>query len=162
MTSPPLLQHALDLHRQGAVAQAIDLYRQIIAHNPDAADAHYYLAAALCQQGRLAEGATPRGRRSRSIRRPRARHNLLGLALQRLGRGEEALASFDAAIARQADHAEAHGNRAGVLADLGRHDEAIASYDRAVALQPALARRLVQSRRLAAGARPPRRGGGEL
>jgi predicted O-linked N-acetylglucosamine transferase (SPINDLY family) len=136
MTAASPLQHALDLHRRGEVAQAVELYRQIIAREPGNADAHYYLATALCQQGRIAEGAE-QARQAIALDPPAARgHNLLGLVLLRLGRREEALASFDAAIARQADHAEAHGNRAGVLAELGRHDEALAAFDRTLALAP--------------------------
>jgi tetratricopeptide (TPR) repeat protein len=52
-----------------------------------------------------------------------ARH-LLGLALSMLGRREEALAQFDAALARNPRYLEAHVNRAVVLADLGREAEA--------------------------------------
>ena len=59
-----------------------------------------------------------------------------GNALGELGRYEEALASFERAIAAEPDFAEAHYNRGNALAALGRGDEAIASYDRALALEP--------------------------
>ena len=89
-----------------------------------------------CQQGRFAEGIEL-ARRSLASEphQPRA-HNLLGMALSRLGRHEEALASFDHAIVHQPDFADAHGNRASALRELGRTAEAVASYERAVALQP--------------------------
>ena len=52
-----------------------------------------------------------------------ARH-LLGLALSMLDRREEALAEFDAALARNPRYLEAHVNRAVLLAGMGREAEA--------------------------------------
>ena len=49
---------------------------------------------------------------------------------------QEALASFDRAIACEGTHADAHGNRGDVLAQLGRLQEAIESYRRAIAIEP--------------------------
>jgi tetratricopeptide (TPR) repeat protein len=47
---------------------------------------------------------------------------------------EDALASYDLALAIKPDHAEALNNRGVILQDLGRLDEAAASYDRALAI----------------------------
>jgi predicted O-linked N-acetylglucosamine transferase (SPINDLY family) len=58
------------------------------------------------------------------------------MALARLARPQEALASFDAAIACAPELADAHGNRGDVLAELGRPAEAVASYDRALQIKP--------------------------
>lgn len=63
-------------------------------------------------------------------------HNNLGAVLQTLQRYEEALASYDQAIALKPGYANAHHNRGSVLKKLNRHAEALASYDRAVALKP--------------------------
>ncbi|HXJ02835.1 MAG TPA: FkbM family methyltransferase, partial [Micropepsaceae bacterium] len=57
-------------------------------------------------------------------------------ALQELKRPEEALESYDRAIALKPDYADAFNNRGTVLKDLGRLDEALASYERAIALNP--------------------------
>jgi tetratricopeptide (TPR) repeat protein len=56
--------------------------------------------------------------------------------LQELGRFEEALASYDRAIALQPDYAAALDNRGNALRQLRRFDEALSSYDRAIKLQP--------------------------
>ena len=53
-----------------------------------------------------------------------------------LDRPEEALASFDRALALRPDFAEAWNNRSTSLRSLNRWDEALASVDRALALQP--------------------------
>ncbi len=56
-------------------------------------------------------------------------HNLLGLSLALIGRQEEALASFDAALRLNARYVEAHLNRAVLLNDLGRSDDARAAFE---------------------------------
>ena len=53
-----------------------------------------------------------------------------------LKRSEEALASYDKAIALKPDYAEAYNNRGNALMDLKRPEEALASYDKAIALKP--------------------------
>ena len=62
--------------------------------------------------------------------------NNRGNALNDLKRHEEALASYDKAIALKPDYAEAYNNRGTALNDLKRHEEALASYDKAIALKP--------------------------
>ena len=49
---------------------------------------------------------------------------------------EEALASYDSALAARPDYAGALVNRGVTLHDLKRFDEALASYDRAIAMRP--------------------------
>jgi len=49
---------------------------------------------------------------------------------------EEAIASYDKALAVKPDYPEAWNNRGVALSDLGRKEEAIASYDKALAVEP--------------------------
>ena len=58
-------------------------------------------------------------------------------ALKNLGRFDEALASYDRALAIIPGYADALYNRGVTLQELGRFDEAVDSYDRALAIQPA-------------------------
>ncbi|MGD9538131.1 MAG: tetratricopeptide repeat protein [Alphaproteobacteria bacterium] len=62
-----------------------------------------------------------------------------GNALQAQGRLDEALASFDAAIALAPALTGAYFNRGNLLDRLKRYDEAIASYEQAIARDPAFA-----------------------
>ena len=55
-------------------------------------------------------------------------HNDLGVALQRLGQLEAALAAFDRALALDAAYAVAHGNRGDALYGAGRYGEALAEH----------------------------------
>ncbi|HXW26912.1 MAG TPA: tetratricopeptide repeat protein [Xanthobacteraceae bacterium] len=131
-----LLQEGLMLHRRGAVGEAASRYSEVLRSDPVNAEALYYLAVIACQHGRFGEGVEL-ARRALGVNAKQARtHNLLGLALARLGQDAAALRSFDDAVACQPDFAEAHGNRANALAGLGRLSEALASYDRAVGLRP--------------------------
>ncbi len=56
--------------------------------------------------------------------------------LEELRRFDEALESYDRAIALRTDYAEAHSNRGVALEKLMRFDEALASLDHALALRP--------------------------
>ena len=60
----------------------------------------------------------------------------IGNALSDLGRKEEAIASYDQAVAIKPDKHEAWYNRGVALSALGRNEEAIASYDEVLALKP--------------------------
>jgi tetratricopeptide (TPR) repeat protein/SAM-dependent methyltransferase len=131
-----LLQEGLTLHRRGAVGEAAARYAAVLKAEPANADAHYYLAAISCQQGRFDEGAEHARRALGSDPSYARAHLLLGRSLSALGDREQALASFDRAIVLAPDLAQAHGNRGDVLSDLGRNAEAVESYDRAVALAP--------------------------
>jgi tetratricopeptide (TPR) repeat protein len=54
-----------------------------------------------------------------------------------MNRPDDALASYEQAIALNPNHAEAHNNRGVTLQEMKRYEEALLSYDRAIALNPA-------------------------
>jgi tetratricopeptide (TPR) repeat protein len=63
-------------------------------------------------------------------------HNNRGVALFALQRFDDALASYDKAIAIMSDYSEAHSNRAMTLLRMQRLNDALASCDNAIALNP--------------------------
>ena len=63
-----------------------------------------------------------------------------GLALAGQGRHEEAIASYDEAIAADPNHALAHLNKGITLSETGRAEESVASCDEAIRSDPSLAR----------------------
>lgn len=135
-TAEQLLQQGLFHHRQGRIAQAMDRYTEVLRTNPRNADALYYVAVVACQEGQFKQGVDL-ARRALAVGPPQARvHNLLGKALEQLGNPLEAMMAYDAAIALDANFAEAHGNRAALLAQARMFDEALAAYDRALELDP--------------------------
>ena len=140
MNEPPtaaaLLQQGLFHHRQGQLSLAMDRYTDVLRNDPKNADALYYVAVVACQEGQYEQGAQL-ARRAIETGPPQARvHNLLGQAHDRLNEPLEAIKHYDQAIAIDPNFAEAHGNRAGIMADAGFPDEALKSFDRALALNP--------------------------
>ena len=59
-----------------------------------------------------------------------------GVALSHLGQKEEAIASYDQAIAFKPDLHQAWGNRGTALTALGRYEEAFVSYNRVLEIKP--------------------------
>jgi tetratricopeptide (TPR) repeat protein len=135
-TSEQLLSQGLFHHRQGQVELAMQRYTEVLRVNPENADALYYIAVVACQEGQFKEGADL-ARRAISFGKKDARvFNLLGQALYRMGERLEAVQNFDHALALDENFADAHGNRANILADAGRPEEALKAFDRALALKP--------------------------
>lgn len=60
-----------------------------------------------------------------------------GIALDRLGKPQEALALYEQAIRLDPDHFAAHHNKGLALLQLGRHEEALAAYEQAIRLYEA-------------------------
>jgi tetratricopeptide (TPR) repeat protein len=133
---PQALAQAVELHRQGRLADAERLYASILAVRPDQFDALHHLGIIKLAQGQPGEALQLFATAMRSkAPSPQILFNQ-GLALSALNRPLEALESFDHAIKLKAKFAEAHNNRGVLLAALGRDDEALESYRKALAITP--------------------------
>jgi len=137
------IQQALEIgwghHRAGQLAEAESIYRQILALQPQHADALHLAGVVAYQTGRH-DAAVELIRAAISLAPLRADcWNNLGHALKDQGRFDEAIAAYREAIRLQPDFAMAHNNLGNVLAARGKIDEAIASYRRALQLDPAFA-----------------------
>ena len=131
---PALLERAVDLHKQGKLAEAEHSYQNILKLQPDHSDALHLLGTIRLQQQRYEDAV---GLITASLRqRPDSAEALsnLGIGLARLGRHDQALASYEKALVLKPDYAEALNNCGSALDQLGRHDEAIAKYDSALTL----------------------------
>jgi tetratricopeptide (TPR) repeat protein len=136
------------------------LYRQTIALNPSAWNAHLNLANHLSSQGRNAE-AVPFARDAvRLAPRVADAHNTLGavLLLSAAAGGpgtlDESRAAFAAALRIDPAHVDALANAAIAETAAGRHAEAAALYARIVAVDPAATdARVSRARSLAAAGR---------
>jgi tetratricopeptide (TPR) repeat protein len=130
------LVEGLAHHQAGRVRQAETLYRQLIAREPDNADAIHLL-------GMLAHGANRHEEAVREIARAvqlrgdvAPFHNNLGVALQALGRHYEAGLCYTEALAISPGYVEAHINFGNALQSLGMPAEAVLHYRRALELKP--------------------------
>ncbi|HEY4031618.1 MAG TPA: tetratricopeptide repeat protein [Caulobacteraceae bacterium] len=120
----------------GRFEEAVASSDRAIALAPDYVEAYGARGRALYQQGRL-EAALDSYRRMAALRPQASAFFNCGVMQRGLGRADEALASFDQAIALDPDYADAHHSRGVVLRELGRPEDAVAAFDRAIALRPA-------------------------
>ncbi len=131
-----LLKRALDLHRQGDVLGAGELYRQVLLKDPKNADALNLLGVVLQQAGNLdaAEALLKRAVDAAGDFAPIWVN--LGNVLQEAGKPAEAVDAFQKALALQPKLAEAESNLASALNALGRFEDAVAAAERSLALHP--------------------------
>lgn len=135
----PALAQAVQLHRQGRLADAERLYREILEVQPDQIDALNNRGAALLSLQRDEE-ALASFRQALRVKPDHVEaHYNCGSALRNLGRYPEALASFDRALALRPDYVKAHNNRGAVLEAMNRLEPALAAYERALAIDPEFA-----------------------
>jgi len=136
MTIPQAFDIALQHHQAGRLAEAEALYRQILAQQPQHADALHGLGLIACATGQHAGAFRLISSAISHAPNHAAYHSNLAVACSHLGRTEDAVACYRRAIALQPDLAEAHTGLGAALSALGRLDEAIAMSTRAVTLRP--------------------------
>jgi len=133
-----LLDLAISHYRGRRLREAERLLRQILATDPNHADALFFLGSIANDVGRKSEA-------ERLLSQAVARKPLeaaflvsLGNVLQSAGRGEEAAQTYRRALNLRPDFAEVHVNLGHLHRAAGRLDEARAAYGRALAIKPAL------------------------
>jgi protein O-GlcNAc transferase len=130
------LERALALHRQGQLAEAERLYRQILRTNPGHFDALRLLGVIRFQHNAYQESADLLAAALRQNPRSAEVLSNLGLCLARLGRHEEAVGCHDRALAIDPGFVEALNNRGVALYEMQRFADALASHERALAMRP--------------------------
>lgn len=131
-----VLARALERHQAGAYDEADRLYREVLTHVPDDADALHLFGVLLHQRGDLA-AATTLIERATAVRPGYAAALAnLGTLYREAGRAASAAAAYEAAIAAAPAFAQAYGNLATVYVALGRRPEAIAALARSLQLEP--------------------------
>ena len=128
---------ALQHHQAGRLHEAELLYRQILAQEPNHADALHHLGMAAGQAGRSDIAVELIGRAIAIKPDYPEAHNNLGNALKGVGQLDEAIAAYRRAIALRPNHPDALGNLGSALNAKGQHDDAIAAYRRAIAISSA-------------------------
>jgi len=135
-----VFRQAFDLHRQGKLLDAEQLYLTALQLDPDSAEAHHNLGTALVQLNRLEESIV-HFEKAIGIR-PDSPETLtnLGNVLARLNRLEQSIAQFEKALEVSRHSAEPYlracYNMGVSLQALNQHKEAIPHYARAIAIKP--------------------------
>ncbi|GAB2496629.1 sulfotransferase family protein [Arenimonas alkanexedens] len=136
--TPDLLAQAAALHRQGRRAEAIDLFKQVLAEKPDAAEGWYELGYLLRAEGRYAEAFEAYGEAlARGVRRPAEVHlNRAALLSDFLRRDDEAEAELRAALAAAPDYLPAQLNLGNLHEERGEREQALACYQQILSGPP--------------------------
>jgi tetratricopeptide (TPR) repeat protein len=134
-----LLLQAARLHEAGRLAEAAQLYQQILQIDPRHADALHRLGIAAHQLGRTEMAFDLVGRAIEQDRHHPGYHVDLGNMLLERGRATEAALSYRRALQLQPGLAIAHFNLGNALRADGRLDQAQAAYAEAAAHQPGFA-----------------------
>jgi predicted O-linked N-acetylglucosamine transferase (SPINDLY family) len=130
------LKRAMSLQQNGWINEAAQLYQAILARRPKEVNALHLLGCCYLQANKP-DAALPLFDAMLRIAPGFAMgHSNRAVALRRLKRYEDALASADQALAIQPEMFDAHCNRCAILNDLNRSAEALTEGDRGVALRP--------------------------
>lgn len=131
----PPIESALALQHAGRFAEAALAYRQILAVDPNHADALHLLGLVALHDGDYAQ-ATELIMRALSQHESEIFYGNLGNALAARGMRAAAVESFRQAIALNGDYIPAHNNLGNMLRDLGQFAEAVECFKKVIALKP--------------------------
>ena len=129
------LKEALEHHQAGHLREAETLYREVLAHDPQNADALHLLGMLAYESGRHATATSYLAEAIHANPRIAPFHNNLGAVLEAQGRFTDALLCFEQALRLEPDNAKAHNNLGNALSRLGRYEEAISEYRQGLRLE---------------------------
>ena len=135
-TISELLAIAVQHHQGGRLQAAEQIYRQILAVEPNHADAIHLLGVIAHQAGKHEVAVEYIDAGDRLERQCGSLPQQLGEAYRALHRISEAVACYRRALELNPDYAEAHNNLGIALKDQGQLDEAVACCRRALELKP--------------------------
>ncbi len=133
---PQQLAAALEFHRAGRLAEAEQAYRQILAVDPQVADAWHLLGVIAHQCGAHEAALETIGRAIALNPHDPTYYGNLGSVLNTLDRNPEAVAAFEQSLSLDPQQPKPWFNLGNALRALGKTDDAMAAYHRAIALAP--------------------------
>lgn len=129
------LEAALAHHREGRLAEAQALYKQILRTHPEQPDALHFFGLLACQTRDYTAGIALMTQ-SAALRPDAAHLNDLGNMLREHGRLAQAIERYRHAIGLRPDYPEAHNNLGNALRDARESEAAVRSCARAIELRP--------------------------
>jgi predicted O-linked N-acetylglucosamine transferase (SPINDLY family) len=132
------LNSAIAHHRAGNLAQAEQIYRDILKQHPNHPAALYYLGRVAAETGHLDHAANLLSRASKLDPANPDCLGILGEVFDRLSRPADAIAAYRAAVALKPDWAEVQSNLGHLLLITGKPAEAIDAYQTALRHRPNL------------------------
>jgi predicted TPR repeat methyltransferase len=129
------LHQAIALHQAGDLDAAEDLYRGILAREPEQADALHLLGLVQYAKGDAASGVALIKRAIASAPANAVYHFNLGNVCRDLGDADAAIGAYEAAIELQPEEVDYHYNLAELLDAQGQGNAALIHYRRAMELE---------------------------
>ncbi len=130
------LQRALRHHEAGRLAEAEEMYRQILRVDPQQPDALHLLGVIALQVGKAAAAIELLEWAVRLQPKIAPFYGNLGSAYDAVGRFEDAVATYRRAVQIDPNYLDGHYNLATVLQHRGRFEEAIAGFRLVLKLEP--------------------------
>ncbi len=135
---PPddLLQDAFQHHQAGRLAEAENIYRQILAQHSDHPDALHLLGLIHHTRGRH-DAAADLIQKAIALKPQEALYHCnLGIVCRSRGQLDDAIAALSKAIELKPDYSKALANLGDVMTDQGKPQDAMALYAKAVQFDP--------------------------
>ena len=133
------LREALEHHQAGRLAQAEQVYLQILATDSQQPDSLHLLGVVAFQTGRSDEALALIQKAIAVKGNAAAYHSNLGNVLQSQGRLAEAGACYQRALLLKPDSPEVYVNLGNIFKEQGQIDSSLTCFRRALALNPELA-----------------------
>lgn len=130
------LEMAARLHREGKLAEAESLYRQILSQAPEDPDALHLMGMLYQERGDNSAALEWIQRAIVADSGVAPFHCDLGVTLRDMGRLAEAVEAYRRAIALKPDYADAYNNLGNALRDQGLGEQAMEAYEQAIKLMP--------------------------
>lgn len=131
-----LFAQAFEMQRNNQLPQAISLYEQLLAINPQYAQAYHFLGLVYALLGDMQAAITNLKKASQLEPRNPSYHNNLANAFKKMHQTEQAILSYQQALKLSPDYAQAHHNLATVYADQTNYNEALYHYRAAIHAEP--------------------------
>jgi len=139
LETQPLLTQAVELHQQGRLREAGDLYESILATDPHHSDALHLLGLIELQTHNYQSAVDLIGQAiTQSPDNPLFYCNQ-GVAMKNLGHYHAAIESYNNAVRLKPDYAEAYNNRGVSQKELQLYSDALESFTQAILHHPQFA-----------------------
>lgn len=129
-------KEGLNLHNRGQLAQAHEIYHQVLKLSPDYFDALHMLGVIAAQTNNPMQAVEWLDKAIAIDPSSASAYSNRGNALSAMKLYEAAIASYDQAIALNPMHANAYANRGLALYELNQTQAAIESYSKAILIKP--------------------------
>ena len=133
-TQQQAIQTALQYHNAGAFEQAEEVYREVLAADPNNGDALHWLGLLAHQCGKHDVALAMMGKALALKPDVHSYHHNYAEVWFAVGEFEQAIDSFHTAIELQSDSAQSHASLAMALMRVGRLEDAIESFRHAIEL----------------------------